>query len=55
MRAPSGEKATLVTALLMPAQRRADRLPAGGIPQPQRPVIGARDDARAVGRERRRS
>ena len=36
---------------LMPAQRRADRLPGGGIPQPQRLVLGPGDDARAVGRE----
>ena len=51
MRLPSGENATLADASLVAAQRLADRLAGGRVPQPQRVVLGARDDAPAVRRE----
>ena len=45
---PSGLKATLTHPVLVPLQRCADGLAALRIPQPQRLVLTARDDARAI-------
>ena len=52
MRLPSGENATLADRALVTAQRLAERLARGRVPQPQRLVLRARDDALAVRRER---
>ena len=51
MRVPSGLNATLITAVVV-AQRLPDRLPGGGVPQPDRLVDAAGGDAGAVGAER---
>ena len=53
-RVPSGEKATDSTRLVCPSQG-ADQLAAGGVPQLERVVRAAREQARAVGRERNRA
>ena len=49
-RAPSGEKATAQTGPVCPSSV-GDRLARRRVPQPRRLVLGAGEDARAVGRE----